>query len=120
MLPVGWTDRLVKVTNPLAVLEKDALAGLFQVSALHNIVRLLFGAAGLRQAETATGARTFLLYGGGVIYPVLFVCGLGVPQNSAGSFVPLNGFDNRLHLLLGVGVVALALFLTRGRGQGRR
>ncbi|HAG60934.1 MAG TPA: DUF4383 domain-containing protein, partial [Arthrobacter bacterium] len=45
------------------------LLGLFQVSALHNIVHLLFGAAGLILAKTATGARSFLLYGG-IIYLV--------------------------------------------------
>jgi len=89
------------------------LLGLFQVSALHNIVHLLFGAAGIALARTAAGARSFLLYGG-IIYLVLFVYGLVVPQDSAGNFVPLNGFDNGLHLLLGVGMIALALILTRG------
>jgi hypothetical protein len=94
------------------------LLGLFQVSAVHNIVHLLFGAAGLLLAKTATGARSFLLYGG-VIYLVLFVYGLVVPQDSAGNFVPLNGFDNVLHLLLGVGMVALALILTKGHAKVR-
>jgi hypothetical protein len=88
------------------------LLGLFQVSALHNIVHLLFGAAGLVLARTAMGARSFLLYGG-IIYLVLFVYGLVVPQDSDGNFVPLNSFDNILHLLLGVGMIALALILTR-------
>ena len=90
------------------------LLGLFQVSALHNIVHLLFGAAGLALARSAAGSKSFLLYGG-IIYLVLFVYGLVVPQDSAGNFVPLNGFDNVLHLLLGVGMVALALILTKGR-----
>ncbi|MHA7224337.1 DUF4383 domain-containing protein [Arthrobacter sp. RHLT1-20] len=94
------------------------LLGLFQVSALHNIVHLLFGAAGLLLARTATGARSFLLYGG-VIYLVLFVFGLVVPGDSAANFVPLNGFDNILHLLLGVGMVALALILTKGHAKVR-
>ena len=94
------------------------LLGLFQVSVLHNIVHLLFGVAGIALARTATGARSFLLYGG-IIYLVLFVYGLVVPQDSAGNFVPLNGFDNILHLLLGVGMVALALILTRGRATAR-
>ncbi|MDQ0617389.1 DUF4383 domain-containing protein [Arthrobacter globiformis] len=88
------------------------LLGLFQVSALHNIVHLLFGAAGLALSKTAAGSRSFLLYGG-IIYLVLFVYGLVIPQDSAGNFVPLNGFDNILHLLLGVGMVALALVLTK-------
>jgi hypothetical protein len=99
--------------------ESEAmLLGLFQVSALHNIVHLLFGAAGIALARTATGARPFLLYGG-IIYLVLFVYGLVVPQDSAGNFVPLNGFDNVLHLLLGVGMVALALILTKGHAKAR-
>lgn len=92
------------------------LLGLFQVSVLHNIVHLLFGAAGLLLARTATGARSFLLYGG-VIYLVLFVYGLVVPEDSAGDFVPLNSLDNILHLVLGAGMIALAIILTKGRAK---
>ena len=103
----------------LAGHESEALLlGLFQVSALHNIVHLLFGAAGIALARTATGARSFLLYGG-IIYLVLFVYGLVVPQDSVGNFVPLNGFDNGLHFVLGVGMVALALILTKGHAKAR-
>ena len=80
---------------------------------MHNLVHLLFGVAGIALAKTAPGARSFLLYGG-IIYLVLFVYGLVIPQDSAGNFIPLNGFDNILHLLLGVGMVALALVLTKG------
>ncbi|MBE4717239.1 DUF4383 domain-containing protein [Pseudarthrobacter sp. AB1] len=99
--------------------ESEAmLLGLFQVSVLHNVVHLLFGAAGIALAKSATGARSFLLYGG-VIYLVLFVYGLVVPQESAGNFVPLNGFDNVLHLLLGVGMIALAMVLSKGHTKVR-
>lgn len=94
------------------------LLGLFQVSVLHNIVHLLFGAAGLLLARTATGARSFLLYGG-VIYLVLFVYGLVVPGDSAGNFVPLNTPDNILHLVLGAGMIALAMILTKGHTKAR-
>lgn len=92
------------------------LLGLFQVSVLHNIVHLLFGAAGLLLARTATGARSFLLYGG-IVYLVLFVYGLVVPEDSAGDFVPLNSLDNILHLVLGAGMIALAVILTKGRAK---
>ncbi|MHA7178727.1 DUF4383 domain-containing protein [Arthrobacter sp. MDB2-24] len=88
------------------------LLGLFQISVLHNIVHLLFGAAGIAMARTVSGARSYLLYGG-IIYLVLWIYGLVIDQNSAGNFVPLNGADNWLHFLLGVGMVALALLLTR-------
>ncbi|MGM9472411.1 DUF4383 domain-containing protein [Pseudarthrobacter sp. YS3] len=94
------------------------LLGLFQVSALHNIVHLLFGAAGLALARSAAGARSFLLYGG-VIYLVLFVYGLVVPQDSAGNFVPLNSLDNVLHLVLGAGMIGLAVILTKGHAKAR-
>ncbi len=88
------------------------LLGLFQVSILHNIVHLLFGAAGLMLAKTIAGAKRYLIVGG-AIYLVLFVYGLVVSQNSAANFVPLNGADDILHLVLGLGMIALGALLTR-------
>jgi hypothetical protein len=92
------------------------LLGLFQVSVLHNIVHLLFGAAGIAMSRTISGARSYLLYGG-IVYLVLWIYGLVIDQNSAGNFVPLNDADNWLHLLLGIGMIALALLLTRDRDR---
>ena len=88
------------------------LLGLFQVSILHNAVHLLFGVAGLVLARTAAGARNFLLYGG-AIYLVLWVYGLVIDFDSAANFVPLNTADNWLHLVLGVGMIALGVLLSR-------
>ena len=88
------------------------LLGIFQVSILHNIVHLLFGAAGLAMARTVSGARTYLI-GGGAIYLVLWLYGLVIDHDSAANFVPVNGADNWLHLLLGVGMIALGLLTTR-------
>src|ERR1041384_1380446 len=60
--------------------HSDALLlGVFQVSVLHNLVHLLFGAAGLALARTASGARAFLI-GGGAIYLVLWLYGLVVGE----------------------------------------
>jgi hypothetical protein len=88
------------------------LLGIFGVSVLHNLVHLLFGVAGLAMARTWSGARTFLI-GGGVIYLVLWVYGLLIDLGSSANFVPVNDADNWLHLLLGAGMVALGLLLSR-------
>ncbi|MBV9822771.1 MAG: DUF4383 domain-containing protein [Actinobacteria bacterium] len=88
------------------------LIGLFQVSVLHNIVHLLFGIAGIAMARQARTAYLYLV-GGGVIYLVLWIYGLIVDQNSNGNFVPVNTADNWLHLVLGLGMIALGVLLSR-------
>jgi hypothetical protein len=88
------------------------LLGLFQVSILHNIVHLLFGIAGLVLARTYSGARQYLLIGG-IIYLVLFLYGLVIDQDTAANFVPINTADDILHLLLGIGMIGLAVALAR-------
>ena len=88
------------------------LLGVFAVSVLHNIVHLLFGIAGFVLARTWDGARAFLL-GGGVIYLVLTVYGLLIDRKDDANFIPLNEADNWLHLVLGLGMITLALALGR-------
>ncbi|KFG72927.1 membrane protein [Streptomyces mutabilis] len=88
------------------------LLGLFQVSILHNIVHLLFGLAGIAMARAASTARAFLI-GGGVIYLILWIYGLIIDHDSAANFVPVNTADNWLHFVLGVGMIALGVLLTR-------
>ena len=88
------------------------LLGVFHVSILHNIVHLLFGVVGVVMARTAVGATSFLI-GGGVVYLVLWIYGLVIDQSSAANFVPVNGADNWLHLVLGIGMVGLGVALRR-------
>ncbi|TDE45306.1 DUF4383 domain-containing protein [Nonomuraea mesophila] len=95
------------------------LLGIFQVSILHNIVHLLFGVAGVMLARSWSGARAYLIVGG-IIYLVLWLYGLLINQESAANFVPLNTADNWLHLVLGVGMIALGVLLTRGRAAVTR
>jgi hypothetical protein len=91
------------------------LLGVFQVSILHNIVHLLFGVAGLAAARSAGGARNYLIVGG-VIYLVLWIYGLlAGNSDSAANFVPVNTADNWLHFVLGIGMIALGVLLTRNR-----
>ena len=93
------------------------LLGLFSVSVFHNIVHLLFG-VGLLMSRTWSGARTYLI-GGGVLYLVLFLYGLVVPVKSEGNFVPFNNTDDWLHLVLGLGMVALGFLLSKDRVDDR-
>jgi hypothetical protein len=92
--------------------DSDAqLLGIFDTSIIHNIVHLLFGAAGLVLAKTFEGARSFLI-GGGVIYLALFLFGALFGHDEGGAnFVPVNWADNILHLALGGGMVVLGVVL---------
>lgn len=100
--------------------ESDALLlGIFQVSVLHNIVHLLFGAAGIAMARTAAQSRNYLVIGG-AIYLVLWLYGLLIGQDTAANFVPVNTADNWLHFVLGVAMVGLGLALSRGTARAHR
>jgi hypothetical protein len=88
------------------------LLGVFQVSVLHNIVHLLFGALGLWAARTWTTARIFLL-AGGAVYLVLFVYGVLVDRDSDANFVPVNSADDWLHVALAIGMLAVGLLAGR-------
>ena len=123
-LLVGILGFVPGITSHYAALELAGhksgakLLGIFEVSVLHNIVHLLFGIAGLAMARAWSSARTYLL-GGGAIYLVLFIYGLVVDEKSKANFVPLNSADNWLHLVLGLGMIALGLLLSKDRHAHR-
>ena len=91
------------------------LFGIFQVSVLHNVVHLLFGAAGIALARRPSSGRAFLV-GGGATYLLLFLYGLVVDKDSQANFVPLNRADDWLHLVLGAGMIALGVVLAKRSG----
>ncbi len=93
------------------------LLGIFQVSVLHNIVHILFGVAGLALSRTAPEARTFLV-GGGALYLVLWLYGLIIDKDSGANFIPVDPADDWLHFVLGLGMIALGLVLSRERAPG--
>jgi hypothetical protein len=82
--------------------------GVFETSVLHNLVHLAFGLVGLALARTWSGARMFLI-GGGIIYLLLWLVGLFGGLN----WIPVNDADDWLHLVLGVGMIALGFVTTR-------
>jgi Domain of unknown function (DUF4383) len=85
------------------------LLGIFQVSVLHNIVHLLFG-AGIFLAATPEGARNYLI-GAGAIYLVLFVLGI----LGGADWIPANDADDWLHLVLGAALLGAGLVLSPDR-----
>ena len=92
------------------------LLDLFAVSVLHNIVHLAFGVAGFLLATSWTGARAFLI-GGGAVYLLLTIYGLLVDRHEDANVVPLDKADNWLHLVLGLGMIGLGLFLGRADNE---
>jgi Domain of unknown function (DUF4383) len=84
------------------------LLGTFEVSVLHNIVHGLFGLAGLALAASPSGARMFLLGGGG-LYLALFALGIA----GGGEWLPSNRADDWLHLALGVAMVGVGVVAAR-------
>lgn len=86
------------------------LLGIFEVSALHNIVHLLFGVAGILMARSLGRARLYLI-GGGVIYFAVWIYGVTINHDDAGNFLPVNDADNWLHLGLAVAMILVGGFL---------
>jgi hypothetical protein len=119
---LGFIPGITTNYDDLSFAGHDSMAklvGIFEVSVLHNIVHLLFGIAGIALSRTVPGARNYLI-GGGVIYLVLWLYGLIIDQTSSANFVPVNTADNWLHFLLGVGMIALGVLLTRRLTTARR
>jgi Domain of unknown function (DUF4383) len=94
------------------------LLGVFQVSVLHNIVHLLFGVAGLAMARRTASAVGYLV-GGGAVYLVLWLYGLLIDKSSTANFVPVNSADDWLHLVLGLGMIALGVLGRRAASRSR-
>ncbi|OXM68900.1 DUF4383 domain-containing protein [Amycolatopsis vastitatis] len=112
---LGFIPGVTTHYDQLSFAGHDSMAmllGLFMVSVLHNIVHLLFGVAGIASARTARGAKLFLI-AGGAVYLVLWLYGLLVDHGSDANFVPVNTADDWLHLVLGVGMIALGLLTGR-------
>ena len=114
--------------------ESEALLlGIFQVSVLHNIVHLLFGAAGIAMAGSAAQSRNYLLVGGAKLSGILLeragdavVIGFGVnlahhPQDlgrPATSLAALAGAAPDPAIFLEMLAESLARWLHRWRTEG--
>jgi uncharacterized protein DUF4383 len=89
------------------ITTKSMLFGTFRVSALHNLVHLALG-AGIVLARTSAGARSYLT-GAGIAALALWLLGVSGLLDR----LPANAADNWLHLLLGLGLLALLALASR-------
>jgi Domain of unknown function (DUF4383) len=107
---LGFIPGITSHVGELAFAGRDSsakLLGSFQTSVLHNIVHIAFG-VGILMARTPEGARTYLI-GGGVAYLTVWLIGVvgGL------DWLPVNAADNWLHIVLGVGMIALGFVTGR-------
>ncbi len=84
----------------------EKVLGLFPVNLVHNGVHLGFAIWGLLASRVYEGARNYAIIGG-VIYAVLTILGVVVPDGF--GLVPLGGNDIWLHGLLAGGLLAAGL-----------
>jgi hypothetical protein len=94
-------------------IERDAVLGILDVNAWHNLVHLATGALGLALVSSYAGARSYAL-GLGLVYLLVTVWGfiLGSGEAILG-LLPINTEDNVLHLLIslaGLGAYAATPF----------
>jgi hypothetical protein len=88
----------------------DAVLGILDVNAWHNLIHILSGALGLLAfASGPRASRTYALVFG-VVYVVVAIWGFIIGSHeSILGFVPINTEDNVLHIILGVlGLAAYA------------
>ena len=100
---------------------RDAVLGLLDVNAWHNIVHLATGALGLATFASAPAARSYAL-GLGAVYLVVTVWGFVLGDGEVIlNLIPINTADNILHLLLAIaGLAAGAASSTRPVAQPGR
>jgi hypothetical protein len=81
----------------------DAVLGILDVNAWHNLVHIASGAAGLLAfASGPRASRTYALVFG-VVYIVVAIWGFIIGSHeSILGFLPVNTEDNILHVILGV------------------
>ena len=89
--------------------ERDAVLGILDVNAWHNIVHIATGGIALALAGSYGGSRVYAI-AFGVVY--LLVTALGFIAGDGEeifNLIPVNTEDNILHLLLGIAGIGAGL-----------
>ncbi len=97
---------------------RDAVLGLLDVNAWHNIVHIATGALGLATFTSIVAARGYAL-GLGVVYLLVAIWGFALGSGEVIlNLIPINTADNLLHLALAIaGLGAGAASATRSAAR---
>ena len=89
--------------------ESDAVLGILDVNAWHNIVHILSGVLGLAVAGSYSASRLYA-FGLGAVYVVVTILGFAYGDGDAiFSLIPINTEDNILHLLIAIAGIGAGL-----------
>ena len=89
--------------------DREAVLGILDVNAWHNLVHLASGAVGLLLVASYRGARAYAL-GLGVVYLLVTLLGfIAGDGEEILNLIPVNTEDNFLHLLIGIAGIAAGL-----------
>jgi hypothetical protein len=89
--------------------ERDAVLGILDVNAWHNVVHIATGGIALALVDSYRGSRAYAI-AFGVVY--LLVTALGFIAGDGEeifNLIPVNTEDNVLHLLLGIAGIGAGL-----------
>jgi Domain of unknown function (DUF4383) len=89
--------------------ERDAVLGILDVNAWHNLVHIASGAIGLAVADSYGRARSYAIAFGAVYLVVAALGFLAGDGEEIFNLIPVNTEDNVLHLLIGVAGVGAGL-----------
>ena len=121
---IGLAGFIPGITQPydqlrFATADSQAfLFGILQVSVLHNLIHLATATAGFVSARRPSWSRRFLFIAGGC-YLVLFFYGVTFRLASDTNLIPMNDADNAVNVVIGLLMMALAIFLDSGADQRR-
>lgn len=90
-------------------IEREAVLGILDVNAWHNIVHILSGALGLAVAGSYAASRVYAL-GLGAVYVLVTILGFAYGDgNAIFELIPINTEDNILHLLIAIAGIGAGL-----------
>lgn len=89
--------------------ERDAVLGILDVNAWHNLVHIASGVIGLAVASSYGGARTYAIAFGAVYLVVTLLGFIAGDGEEIFNLIPVNTEDNVLHLLIGISGIGAGL-----------